>query len=163
MIAALFLLAASLQPDDERVIRQRALAGWTVADIAESDGGRLVRMHRSANGFRLQFHIAFWRGNAARIQGTLLERGDCTGGDEIDPGLRPQERYVRERFVAHLSDCAASAGEARTALRGFAEAYALAARWADEAEAATDAERRAVADYGRDPTKGSHPGGSRDP
>jgi hypothetical protein len=151
MIAALLLALAAAQPGDERVIRQRPVAGWQIEDIAESDGGRLIRMHRRANGIRLQFHIAFWRGNAARMQGTLLERSDCTNGDEIDPGLRPQERYVRERFAAHLADCAASAGEARVALQGFAQAYALAARWADEAEAATDAENRAIADYGREP------------
>ncbi|HYJ53223.1 MAG TPA: hypothetical protein VEW04_08620 [Allosphingosinicella sp.] len=150
MLAALLFLAALVQPADERVMRQRAVAGWLVADIAESDGGRLVRMHRSANGFRLQFHIAFWRGNAARIQGTLLEHGDCTDGDEVDPELRPQERHVRAQFAAHLATCAASPPEARLALRGFAEAYAVAAAWADEAEAATDAERRAIADYGRE-------------
>ena len=151
MIAALLLTLAAAQPDDERVIRQRAVAGWQVAYIAESDGGRLIRMHRRANGIRLQFHIAFWRGNAARIQGTLIERSDCTDGDEVDPSLRPQDRHVRALFERHLATCAATPAQARAALSGFAQAHALAARWADEAEAATDAERRAIADYGREP------------
>jgi hypothetical protein len=152
MIAALILLTlAAAQPDDERVIRQRPVAGWVVADIAESDGGRLIRMHRRAGGIRLQFHIAFWRGNAQRIQATLIERSDCTDGDEVDPALRPQNRYVRALFERHLATCAASPAESRTALSGFAQAHALAARWADEAEAVTDAERRAIADYGNEP------------
>jgi hypothetical protein len=149
MLAALLLLAALVQPADERVMRQRTVAGWLVADIAESDGGRLVRMHRRAGGIRLQFHIAFWRGNARRIQATLIERSDCTDGDEVDPDLLPQDRTIRALFERHLSTCAATPAEARAALSGFAQAHAFAARWADEAEAATNAERRAIADYGR--------------
>jgi hypothetical protein len=139
------ILAA--QPDERR-LRHRAVAGWLVEDIAESDGGQLVRMSRTAQGARMQFVAVFWRGNDGRIQSMLVERSDCTNGEELGRHVVPAAAALRALFAASLADCALPPRRIAEALRGLERAYALAASWADEAEAATAAEVQAIIDYG---------------
>jgi len=59
--AMLLLLAAAPYPD-----RQRTVAGWRVEDVAEQDGGRLVRLHRAAAGYSMQF-ILFGRNTSGTM------------------------------------------------------------------------------------------------
>lgn len=147
-VAAAGALVAA-QPDERR-LRQREIAGWLVEDVAESDGGRLVRLSRSAEGARMQFTAVFWRGNDGRIQTYLVERSDCTSGEELDRHVVPRAAALRARFATALAECALSPRRFALALRGLERAYALAASWADEAEAATAAEIQAIIDYGND-------------
>lgn len=150
------ILAA--QPD-ERTIRQREVAGWLVEDVAESDGGQLIRLTRRAAGARLQFLAAFWRGNDGRIQSMLVERSDCTNGEELGRHAVPEARELRALFAAALADCALPPRRIAAALAGLEPAYALAASWADEAAAATAAEIRAIIDHGRENVATSAPPG----
>ena len=124
------------------------VAGWQVEDLAEQDGGRLVRMRRESGGYRLQFQAAFWRGNAGRIQATLVEYSDGTNGDTIARDARPRVAEIRALLTRHLGDCGASRSRIAAALRGIEPAYRLASAWADEAEAATAAEAEAIANEG---------------
>ena len=155
-LALLFLLTNAsgalfaAQPD-EQVTRHRAVAGWQVEEIAESDGGRLVRLTRSAQGARLQFTAVFWHGNDGRIQAWLVERSDCANGDEFGRHEVPAAARLRALFAATLAECALPPRRIGAALAGLERAYALAARWADEAAAATAAEAEAIANHGADP------------
>jgi len=133
--AMLLLLAAAPYPD-----RQRTIAGWRVEDVAEQDGGRLVRLHRAAAGYRLQFQAAFWRGNDGRIQTTLVEHSDCTNGEELGRHAAPRAAEIRALLARHLADCGASPRLAARLLRGLEPAWRLASAWADAAEAAARAE-----------------------
>jgi hypothetical protein len=131
----LLLLAAAPYPD-----RQRIVAGWRVEDVAEQDGGRLVRLHRAAAGYRMQFQASFWRGNDGRIQTTLVEHSDCTNGEELGRHAAPRAAEIRALLARHLADCGASPRLAARLLRGLEPAWRLASAWADAAEAAARAE-----------------------
>lgn len=133
---------------DEQVTRQRTVSGWQIAEIAESDGGRLVRLTRGAQGARLQFTSVFWHGNDGRIQSVLVERSDCGNGEELARHEVPDVARLRAMFAAILAECALPPRRIAAALAGLERAYALTAAWADEAEAATAAEAQAIADYG---------------
>lgn len=148
-LAAGTVLAAP-PPAGPRPDRSRMLAGWRIESVAEEDGGRLVRMRRVSAGYHLQFQAAFWRGNAGRIQATLVEYSDCTNGEEIGRDARPGLAAIRSLLAGHLRDCGASPARIATALRGIEPAYRLASAWIDEAEAATAAEAEAIANYGRE-------------
>ncbi|HST37729.1 MAG TPA: hypothetical protein VLK25_14015 [Allosphingosinicella sp.] len=143
--------ALSAAPPDPARTRSQRIAGWLVEALAESDGGRLVRLSRRAAGARLQFEAAFWRGNDGRIQAVLVERSDCTNGEEIGRHDVLGAARLRALFAAALADCAVAPRRIEAALAGLEPAYALAAAWADEAAARTAAEARAIADYGREP------------
>jgi hypothetical protein len=145
LLAAMLLLAAVAPYPD----RQRRIAGWLVEDLAEQDGGRLVRMRREARGYSARFQAAFWRGNDGRIQATLVEHSDCTNGDEF--ARHPAEAAeVRAQLARHLADCGATPVRIEFLLQGFEPAWLLVSAWAAEAEAATAAEAAAIAGYGRE-------------
>lgn len=142
--AMALLIAAAPYPD-----RQRTMAGWQIEDVAEQDGGRLVRMRRETGGYRIRFEAAFWRGNQFRMQTTLVEHSDCTNGDYVDRhSARALE--VRALLAGHLAGCGAAPARIGLLLRGFESAWRLASAWAADAEAATTAEAQAIADYGRE-------------
>jgi len=130
--------------------RSRTIGGWRVEDIAEQDGGRLVRLSRASKGLRLQYSAAFWRGNDGRIQSTLVEVSDCTNGETLDRHAVPDPKAVRDLLTAHLAECAVPPRRIEAALRGFEPAYAFALAWARDAEAAAIAEAEAIAEYGRE-------------
>ena len=149
-LALAFAAAGSLlaaQPDPV-VTRSRELAGWLVEQRAESDGGRLVSLSRRAEGARMQFQTVFWHGNDGRIQAMLVERSDCTNGEEFGRHDVPDAAALRALFETALADCALPPRRIEAALTGLEPAYALAAAWADEAAAVTAAEAAAIADYG---------------
>ena len=129
--------------------RGRTIGGWRVEDVAEQDGGRLVRLSRATQDLRLQFSAAFWRGNGGAIRSTLVERSDCTAGETLARDSVPDARTVRAVLAAHLAECAVPPRRIEAALRGFEAAYALATIWAGEAGVATAAEASAIEDYGR--------------
>jgi uncharacterized membrane protein len=128
--------------------RRRIVAGWLIEAVEEDDGGRIVRMTRRSGGFRLEFEAVFWHGNDGRIQGTSVERSDCTNGDELDRHVVPKAAMIRAQLASHLADCAASPRQAATALSGIERAYAVARQWAEDAAARTSAEAARIADYG---------------
>lgn len=149
-LAALLISAGVIAALGPNADRRRTVAGWQIEDVAEQDGGRLVSMRRDAGGYRLQFQVAFWRGNQGRIQGTLVEHSDCTNGETIGRDAAPRLGEIRALLTGHLRDCGASPGRIAAALRGIEPAYRLASAWADDAEAATAAEAAAIANYGGD-------------
>ena len=140
--------AALAGQPDELETRQRTVSGWRIAEVAESDGGRVVRLSREAEGARLQFTAVFWHGNDGRIQSVLVERSDCTNGEELGRHEVPDATALRALFTAALADCALPPRRIAAALAGLKPAYTLAAAWADEAATATAAEAQAIADYG---------------
>ncbi|HWT12030.1 MAG TPA: hypothetical protein VN231_04695 [Allosphingosinicella sp.] len=137
-------------PPDER----RLVGPWAVEHVAEEDGGRLVRLTRKAPDYRLDYHVAFWRGNYGLILSASAARPGrvCGGEGWREPwGTAVTARAVRARLAAHLTECDSSAHEIAQALTGFERAFAVAAAWTRDAEAATRAEAEAIANYGREP------------
>jgi enoyl-CoA hydratase/carnithine racemase len=143
-LAAGAIAAAETHPGD----RHRRVQGWLVEDMAESDGGRLVRMTRTSGPFRLEYHAAFWRGNDGTIQHLSATGRGCGGSEALDRDLVYHVSEIRARLAAALAGCAAPPGAVRAALRGLEPAYALALAWDWDARAATAAEAAAIADYG---------------
>ena len=148
LLAAALAAGPASAGDPGEVDRSRTVKGWLVEDLAEQDGGRLVRLSRTARGLRLQYSAAFWRGNDGRIQSTLVERSDCTNGETLERSAVPDSRAVRALLTAHLAECAVPPRRIEAALRGFEPAFALAAAWSRDAEAATIAEAEAIAGQG---------------
>ena len=105
-------------------------------------------MRRQADSAHIRFTVAFWRGNDGRIQATLVERSDCTDGEELGRHAVPEPAALRALLAHHLATCAVARERIASALAGFEAAYALLRTWADEAEAATRAEAAAIAAYG---------------
>ena len=163
-VALGFAGIASAQPfPPEPPDQQRAVAGWLVEHAAESDGGRIVRLTRAHDDYRIEYYVAFWRGNSGPYSGTSItgSEGSCGGetwrrddaGDvwraETDvPGLG---RTVRASLAESLAQCGARPAEVRAALAGFDRAFALAAEYAEVGRLATLAEIEAIVNYGRDP------------
>ena len=150
-LAAAGLLVAA-QPDaDQRVVRRSVIAGWTVIDIAESDGGRIVELGRDGRTFSIRHHANFWRGNGGERRGTLFAYGDCSSGDAeapVDPRRRPDAADFRRQFHDYFAECAVGRSEQERLLRGFDRAYCLFDRWTAEAAAATANENARIAAYG---------------
>jgi hypothetical protein len=146
-VAALALAGAVFAAPPERN-RQRAVGGWLVEDRAEEDGGRLVELRRETGALHVRYSVAFWRGNDGRIQTILVERSDCTNGEEIGRHVILPARALRAMFARALSDCAVSPRRIAAVLGGLEPAYALTLDWARQAEAATAAEAAAIAAHG---------------
>ncbi len=149
------LLAALIGPavaaaQPEGGDRRRTVGGWLVEDRAEEDGGRFVQLSRHADGARIRYFAAFWRGNDGRVQGVSVERSDCTNGEEIGRRVIPEAGALRATLAGLLAACAVAPRRIDAALAGFDRAYARALDWAAEAEAATAAEAGAIAAYGND-------------
>lgn len=135
--------------------RHHMVSGWLVEDVAEEDGGRLVRMTRTSGPFRLEYHAAFWHGNDGVIQHVSATGAGCGGSEELDRHLIFHVAEIRARLAAGLAECAASRGAVRAALRGVEPAYRLAQAWVRDATAATAAEAAAIAGHGADGGNGS--------
>lgn len=135
--------------------RQRTVGGWLVEDLAEEDGGRLVRMTRTSGRYRLEYHAVFWHGNDGVIQRVSAIGAGCGGDEELERGLIFHVDEIRARLAAGLAECGAPRNAVRAALRGVAPAYALARAWSWQAGAATRAEAAAIANYGIDDETGA--------
>ncbi|HEY0326510.1 MAG TPA: hypothetical protein VGC46_11145 [Allosphingosinicella sp.] len=151
VLAAAGLLVAA-QPDaDQRVVRRSVVDGWTVTDIAESDGGRIVELGRDGRTFSIRHHAIFWRGNGGERRGTLFSYSDCSsGGDEtpVDARRRPDSADFRRQFQDYFAECGVGRSEQARLLRGLDRAYCLFDRWTAEAAAATANENARIAAYG---------------
>lgn len=137
--------------------RHRAVAGWIVEDRAEEDGGRLVELRRETGNIHIRYTAAFWHGNDGRIQTTLVERSDCTNGEEIGRHVVPEARALRAMFAHALADCAVPPRRIAALLAGLDPAYALTLAWSRDAETATAAEAAAIAAYGDDGANSAEP------
>jgi hypothetical protein len=135
--------AARPHHDDNR---RRAVGGWIVEDRAEDDGGRIVELRRETGGIHIRYSAAFWRGNDGRIQTFLVERSDCTNGDEIGRHVVLRAPALRSLLTRALAACAVPPRRVAALLGGLEPAYALTLGWARRAEAATAAEAAAIAD-----------------
>jgi hypothetical protein len=153
-LAALMLVGAAQAAAQHRHgDRRRAVAGWIVEDKAEDDGGRVVQLRRITGSIHIRYTAAFWRGNDGRIQTTLVERSDCSNGEEIDRHAVLPARALRAMFARTLAECAVTPRGVAAALAGLERAYALALAWSREAEAAPAAEAAAIAAYGAEPRR----------
>ena len=146
--SALTLVGAALAAPESGGNRHRTVAGWTIEDRAEQDGGRLVELRRDLGAIHLRYSAAFWRGNDGRVQSVLIERSDCTNGEEIGRYERPTARDLRVLFARALADCAVPPRRIALLLSGLEPASGLARRWGAEAEVATAAEAAAIAAHG---------------
>ena len=150
LASAALLIAA--QPDaDQRVVRRTVIDGWTVTDIAESDGGRIVELGRDGRTFSIRHHANFWRGNGGERRGTLFAYSDCSSGDSeapVGPRGRPGPADFRRRFGDYFSECAVGPSEQARLLRGLDRAYCLFDRWTAETAADTANENARIAAYG---------------
>lgn len=162
------LLAASLvaaaaaglyaQPFDPVEDRRRAVGDWLIEHVGEEDGGRLVRMSRERDDYRVEYSRAFWRGNAGPVHGASVMRlnGLCGGFDSPqDPAAAVPAATIRAELADQLARCGVADAEAAAALEGFERAYALVSEWAQQAAAITAAEAQAIADYGMDMDMGA--------
>jgi hypothetical protein len=144
--AALILAGAALAArahNDEN--RRRAVAGWIVEERAEEDGGRVVELRRETGGIHIRYSASFWRGNDGRIQTFLVERSDCTNGDEIGRHVVLRAPALRALLARALAACAVPPRRVAALLGGLEPAYAFTLAWARHAEAATAAEAAATA------------------
>ena len=151
LAGATILSAQPLPPAPED--RRRALGDWLVEHVGEEDGGRIVRLTREADDYRVEYHFAFWRGNAGPVRGGSVFRLNAMCGameSRPDAAAEPPAAQVRAELADHLDRCGIAPADAAAALGGFERAYALASAWAEEAAAATAAEAAAIADYGAD-------------
>lgn len=167
ILAAALLLAgvpAAAQPDDPSRVRARAVSGWLVEELSESDGGRIVRLVRTRPGYRLDYQAVFWRGNYGPIRGFTLADGACRSGDAgapMPPDWVESEAAVSARFGAYLAECGIRGRRAARRLAGLRPAFALFAAWVAEADAAIAAENRAIADHGAQPDERPAPAPER--
>ena len=116
--------------------RHRIVQGWRVEDVAEEDGGRLVRLTRASGPYRLEYQAAFWHGNDGVIQRVSALGKRCGDAEELDRHLIYHVSEIRARLTAALALCAAPPRAVRRALRGLEPAYALALAWNWEAQVA---------------------------
>lgn len=130
--ALLALLAAGAAAPAQARDRQRLVQGWMVEDRSEEDGGRLVRMSRTAGPWRLEYQVAFWRGNDGILQRLSALGGGCSSDEALDRHRIPRAAEIRAQLETALAQCAASRRAVRAALRGLEPAYALTRTWTRE-------------------------------
>ena len=147
--------AALAQGDpDERVERRRTIAGSLVEDVAESDGGTLVRLSRRGRGYSFEYYLEFWRGNGGVVVGASLARGECRSGEASS--IRPTEEAMLRaaldaRLADYLAECPLPPRREAALRRALDAAWPTFSLWSREALAAVEAENQAIADHGRIP------------
>src|SRR6185295_9728515 len=124
-MAVILAASAPAAPPHRTGDRHRVVAGWIVEDRAESDGGRLVELRRETGAIHLRYSAAFWHGNDGRIQAMLVERSDCTNGEEIGRHVVLPARTLRAMFARVLAECAVPPRRIAAVLAGLEPAYAL--------------------------------------
>jgi hypothetical protein len=144
-------------PDDSHKV-----GGWLIEHVAEEDGGRMVRLVRTRKGYRLAYHVAFWRGNAGPLSGVSVERRGRSCASESwrrDPAgnvwraetdLAAAAGAVRARLANALAECGRRPGQADATLAGFERAFPYAWAWTEIARLATQTEAEAIANEDRD-------------
>lgn len=97
-------------------------------------------MTRSSRAFRLEFHAAFSRGYAPRVQTLSVASARCSNQEAMDPDLMLHVREIRTILAKRLAACGASRADTGAALRGPEPACDLILKWSWEgAEAAAAA------------------------
>ena len=129
--------------------RSRTVRGWLVEDMAEDDGGRVVRMTRTSGSWRLEYYAAFWHGNDGIIRVVTAIGGECGNVEQLDRHRTPTAAELRTLLTGTLTECGAPPAAVRAALHGLEPAYARADAWSAEAAEATAAEAARIADYGK--------------
>ena len=153
LLAMITLLPAAAQDEDERELRRRTIGQWTVVDIAESDGGRLVQLRRRAGGVFLDYQANFWRGNGGVLLSAEVRIGECLSGDRPAPvSFQTDETtaQLRERFRLYFAECGLSPARQARLLRDLDRPHCLFRRWAAEAAAATINENAEIVAHGSD-------------
>lgn len=157
LTAAMLLAAASAgaaTPDaDSRLVSRRTIDGTRVEAIAESDGGRLVRMVRGGRGYRFEYLLEYWRGNGGVVVGATFRRGECRSGDAsvIQPTEDAMARSTLDfRIGEYLRECPLGPAAERALRKSLDAAWPAFSAMANEARAATEAENQAIADYGKE-------------
>src|SRR5688572_23816168 len=147
---ALFVLilpaSLSAQPQVQTV------AGWRIASGGTGDGGRFVRLSRNGRGYRLAHYLEFWRGNGGVAIAASFRRGACRSGDTdgIVPTVQALSRATFDiRLADYLRECPLPRGEAVALRRTLNAAWPHFLARARRALAATEAENRAIENYGR--------------
>jgi len=129
-----------------------AVAGWRIASGGTSDGGRFVRLSRNGRGYHLVHYLEFWRGNNGVAIAANFRRGACRSGDA--EGMIPTEQALSRatfdmRLAGYLRECPLARGEAVALRRSLNAAWPRFLARARRALAATEAENRAIENYGR--------------
>lgn len=156
---SLFLLllgvSSAAGQSDERILRRETLEGWTVTDVGESDGGRLVTLERSDRNFSIIFRVSYWRGNSGRAWGGEVNIENCQGepGQDGMTNLLALHRNetvveVRDQVRRSGSDCDIAERQRQDMLGGFDRPYCLFRRWAAEAAASTADEINEIIAHG---------------
>lgn len=135
------------------MVSRRTVAGVRIERIAESDGGRLVRMWRNGSGYRLEYSLEFWRGNGGVVVAATFRRGKCRSGDAsaIQPTEEAMARATLDfRIGEYLRECPLTAAREKGLRRSLDAAWPAFSALARQALAETIAENRAIADYGKE-------------
>ena len=147
--------SASAQGDpDKRVERHRTIAGILVEDVAESDGGTLVRLSRRGRGYSFEYFLEFWRGNGGVVVGASFARGECRSGEgsSIQPTEAAMVRAALDaRLADYLAECPLPPRREAALRRALDAAWPTFSLWSSEALAAVEAENQAIVDHGRTP------------
>ena len=156
LLPALLLLpeigAAAPADPDSRIVSSASVAGFRIAAIAESDGGRLIEMKRKGQGYRLEYYLEFWRGNGGVVVGATFRRGDCRSGDAgaIQPTDDAMTRNNLENHLGeYLRECPLSPAREAELRRRLDAAWPAFSALAEQALAATVAENVAIENYGK--------------
>lgn len=160
LIATAFAFALQL-PDtgvagpsdrDSRVTGNAIVAGVRVESVAESDGGRLVRMRREGRDYSLEYSLEFWRGNGGVVVGATFRSGKCRSGDAS--GIQPTDEAMARatldlRLGDYLRECPLAPARERRLRRSLDAAWPSFSALARQALSETVAENQAIADYGK--------------
>jgi hypothetical protein len=133
--AAILLVAATIAGAPIAPDRTRTVAGWTVSDRSEQDGGRLVTLVKDGRGWRLEHHFSLWHGNGGVYVGATFRWRGCDSG-EADYLFRWDEPVTSEilaqRTRDYMDECGLSDAEEERVLEGLPAANGLAQRWVED-------------------------------
>ncbi|HEY5721076.1 MAG TPA: hypothetical protein VIT45_02015 [Allosphingosinicella sp.] len=154
--AATLIFAAtdvSARHPDSRVLSHRTIASTHVEVIAESDGGRLVRLRRKGAGYAFEYYLEYWRGNGGVVVGATFRRGKCRSGDAS--AIRPTEDAMARttldfRIGEYLRECPLARAREAELRRSLDSAWPAFSALAEQARAETEAENQAIADHGKE-------------
>jgi len=152
LFPALAVQAAGPLDPDSRIVSSTTVEGVVVDRVAESDGGRLVRMRRGGHGYRFEYLLEYWRGNGGVVVGATFRRGDCRSGDAgviLPTGEAMARATLDFRIGEYLRECPLSPAREGALRRSLDAAWPAFSALARQALAETDAENRAIADYGK--------------
>jgi hypothetical protein len=143
MAISALLAAALLAAEPVYADRILTVSGWTIADRAEQDGGRLVTLSKSGRGWTIEHRFALWHGNGGIYVGATFHWNGCDSGES--DGLFPWDETVTTEILGlrtrdYMEECSLSEAEQRAVLAGLARANQTAQRWITDYRRRLDAE-----------------------